>query len=617
PPPPPPPPPAAVNRGAQVDVLDRLDWGMNGLTRNYISKFWQSSGWKIALLGILGLSIGLRFWGLDRFAALVFDEVYFAQFAYNYLHQIPFFDNHPPLGKYCIALGLWLSQFLQGVVQGMGQPIAAMLGHSGEAAVTVTDGFRGLTWGYRWLNALVGAGLPLVGAGLAWELTQRRGYTVLAALLLACDGLLLVESRYALINIYIMAFGLLGQWLFLRSLRANNRVRRSLSLLGAGILLGAAIAVKWNGLGFLLGLGGWGLVVGLGQAGAWLRSQIDRILRPPILPQTLFSPYLWRLVPPECSGSDCPGSDRPDSERAGSERADSERSLSDPRDFEAGVQPPARTVSSGPVSVGTVSRGDLGDPELPDRLLQLHWSDWVIYLGLVPFLFYRLVWVPHLALNSEFTFWQNQAQGLFSHASVGSGQEIHPYCSQWWGWPWLVRPVAYWYETVTDAGQTWVYDVHAIGNPVLWWVSSLTVLFAALILIYERWACFWCGVRRLWSRVVGNATPAPGLQWSIQPADRQLLTYLLVNLGANWLPWIGVSRCLFLYHYMAASIYGFLVLAWLLERWFYSSSLLFRVTASLVVVGVLWGLVYWLPIYLGLPLEESVFRSRIWFRSWY
>lgn len=58
------------------------------------------------LWGLLwGLSLGLRLWGLGRFEEFVFDEVYFAQFAWNYLHNVPFFDGHPPLGKYIIALG--------------------------------------------------------------------------------------------------------------------------------------------------------------------------------------------------------------------------------------------------------------------------------------------------------------------------------------------------------------------------------------------------------------------------------------------------------------------------------------------------------------------------------
>ncbi|KAB1987234.1 phospholipid carrier-dependent glycosyltransferase, partial [Haemophilus parainfluenzae] len=62
-------------------------------------------------LAILWLAaLGLRCWGLGWFHTLIFDEVYYVKFAVDYLNGKPFFDAHPPLGKYLIALGIWLSQ---------------------------------------------------------------------------------------------------------------------------------------------------------------------------------------------------------------------------------------------------------------------------------------------------------------------------------------------------------------------------------------------------------------------------------------------------------------------------------------------------------------------------
>ncbi|MBF2098936.1 MAG: phospholipid carrier-dependent glycosyltransferase, partial [Gloeomargaritaceae cyanobacterium C42_A2020_066] len=90
---------------------------------------------------IWGLSLAVRFWGLNRLDPLVFDEVYYAKFAQDYLTGTPFFDAHPPLGKYLIALGIRLGGF---------NPI-----------------------GYRWLNALVGSLVPLVTGALAYRLSGR------------------------------------------------------------------------------------------------------------------------------------------------------------------------------------------------------------------------------------------------------------------------------------------------------------------------------------------------------------------------------------------------------------------------------------------------------------
>ncbi|NJL84952.1 MAG: phospholipid carrier-dependent glycosyltransferase [Leptolyngbyaceae cyanobacterium SM1_1_3] len=157
-------------------------------------------------IGLVGLFIGsavFRFWGLARFNVLVYDEFYFAKFANYYLTSTPFLDGHPPLGKYLIALGIWLSQF---------NPF----GYS--VRTTVPEfGFDLPTVSYRWMNALVGSGIPVLVALLAYQLSHRYRYALIAGLLTALDGLLLVESRYALINIYLLTFGLLGQIFFFGS----------------------------------------------------------------------------------------------------------------------------------------------------------------------------------------------------------------------------------------------------------------------------------------------------------------------------------------------------------------------------------------------------------------
>jgi dolichyl-phosphate-mannose--protein O-mannosyl transferase len=56
------------------------------------------------MAGVFLLAAGLRFWGLNRFNTLVFDEAYYAKYGNNYLTHTFFADAHPPLGKYLIAL---------------------------------------------------------------------------------------------------------------------------------------------------------------------------------------------------------------------------------------------------------------------------------------------------------------------------------------------------------------------------------------------------------------------------------------------------------------------------------------------------------------------------------
>ena len=69
-----------------------------------------------------------------------------------------------------------------------------------------------------------------------------------------------VESRYALLNVHLVLLGLTGHWLWLKAtapFQKQTPVRNRCLRAACGICLGAAIAVKWNALGYLLSLIIW------------------------------------------------------------------------------------------------------------------------------------------------------------------------------------------------------------------------------------------------------------------------------------------------------------------------------------------------------------------------
>ncbi|MEB3268887.1 MAG: phospholipid carrier-dependent glycosyltransferase, partial [Leptolyngbya sp.] len=205
--------------------------------------------WPWGWLGLLTLlNVALRWGAIAHPPTLVFDEVYYAQFGLNYLQGQPFFDVHPPLGKYLIALSIRL--FYQ-------------LFPDGTAIAALTpETLNPLS--YRWLNGLIGAAAPLLASWVAWEWSRnsprRRLFTLLTGLLTSLDGFALVESRLALLHPALVAAGLisLGAWGRSRFAQTGLQAWGWRSLCGLG--LGAAMAVKWNGAGYGLALGlvtGW------------------------------------------------------------------------------------------------------------------------------------------------------------------------------------------------------------------------------------------------------------------------------------------------------------------------------------------------------------------------
>jgi dolichyl-phosphate-mannose--protein O-mannosyl transferase len=486
-------------------------------------------------LGLLGLLIGslaLRFWGLERFNTLVFDEVYYVKFAHNYLTQTPFFDGHPPLSKYLIAIGIWIGNQL---------PI-------GREAVNSEAGAAYSTWSYRWLNALLGALIPLVVSGIAYQLTRRRSYALLAGGLTALDGMGLVESRYALNNVHLLLLGLLGLWFLLLALDRVSPIARSGWLIASGVAFGASASIKWNGLWFLLG-----------AYGVWAAAWVVRWAR-----------SLDTTTPPEVAWTE------PEHDRS-------------------------------PLS----------------RLTRISWWQLLLNLAVIPFVTYFLIWLPHLQLNAKAGIWQDfwtlQQQILEYHQRVGSDPTVHPYCSTWFSWLVMWRPVAYFYQ-VTAAGAPLpdgkstlvpsegrvIYDVHSMGNPILWWLSTAAIAIVLLVLI-QHWV-EWVMLKRQNSLAAQRS--------ELAPIDLWLLVFLAVNYLANLLPWVRVSRCVFLYHYMGASIFAMMALAWFVDRWLRMNEPRFRMMGISVLLLVFLGFWFWLPVYLGLPLTPAEFRLRMIFPTW-
>lgn len=475
----------------------------------------------IGMTSVFLLSFALRFWGLGRFNTLVFDEIYYAKFANDYLTRTPFFNAHPPLSQYIIALGIWLGSHFP----------------FGNDTVNGLTGSMRSPFSYRWLNALTGSFIPLVVAGIAYQLTHRRSYAFIASLFVAADGLFLVESRYALNNVYLVILGLLGQWYLLMALSAQKRKRWGWLAL-AGIWFGASASIKWNGLWFLLG-----------AYMIWAAAWVMRWARLAVKSQE-----------PENS--------------------------------------------------------DLKVQKMPlQNLTQLNFLHILVNLAIIPALVYSVIWIPHLELNPKPNFWDMQKEILLYHERIGDGPKVHPYCSRWYTWPLMLRPVAYFYETARNTSDTVpaypplpagvgkvIYDVHAMGNPVLYLLSTVAIFLLLLLL-----------AKRLFEGAGWKSTPTPST-W--------ILLYLVLNYVANLLPWVPVTRCTFLYHYMGASVFAALALAWIVDTWLHSFKPSLRGAGVTVIFLILLAFVFWMPIYLGLPLSAEEYQIRMirieigWLPSW-
>lgn len=166
-----------------------------------------------------------RLWQLDFPRAIVFDEVYFRQFAADYLNGNFFFDIHPPFVKLVFAGIATLFHLSASQVQS-GDPGGMIL---------------------RVLPALAGAALVPLLYVIIRQLGLGRRMAAFGALLVVADNALLVESRFVLMDSLLLLFGMgaFSAYLFLRRLTGRWRW---LWVVVVAILLGMLVSTKWTGL---------------------------------------------------------------------------------------------------------------------------------------------------------------------------------------------------------------------------------------------------------------------------------------------------------------------------------------------------------------------------------
>jgi dolichyl-phosphate-mannose--protein O-mannosyl transferase len=178
-----------------------------------------SRDWLYALgFGALGLI--LRLWNLDSPKGKIFDEIYYATNAQSLLESGVEIDSesglaqfivHPPTGKWLIAIGIKLFGYNE--------------------------------FGWRFAAAIVGSISIILMYFTAKKLFNNRLLSVLAASLISMDGLHLVHSRIALLDIFLLFFIQIAVLAFL-----HNRYWLS------ALTLGLACSVKWSGLYVLIAL---------------------------------------------------------------------------------------------------------------------------------------------------------------------------------------------------------------------------------------------------------------------------------------------------------------------------------------------------------------------------
>lgn len=204
----------------------------------------------------------------------------------------------------------------------------------------------------------------------------------------------------------------------------------------------------------------------------------------------------------------------------------------------------------------------------------------MIFFVLVPVVIYALSYLPwtKCAGQSWQTVWNNQFDMYDYHSKLDAE---HGYSSPWYEWLIMVKPMVFYrQETVTGGIST----IATFGNPVIWWGGLIAIIAMAITGIREKSKEAW---------IIG-------------------CSYL-----AQILPWVFVTRIVFIYHYFNCT--PFLILA--LLYWYQK-----RTPSSKVQKGIVWGaigcacvlFVLFYPVLSGAEVPWGFVQQWLcWFPQWY
>ena len=558
-------------------------------------------------------------------AEKVFDEIYFARAAEEYLKGLYIYENtHPPLTKLIITFSTMLFGGL----------------HGGDNA-----------HGWRFLDVVFGGIAVSLLYVFAKRLTRSTLFAAFAAVLFIADGMHFVQSRIATPEGIVVVFALGALYAFYRYWIASQSVVRAYepqTLLRAGISFGAAVVLgfitsallNWIAVGStasvitfgVLFTSGWYLVMRLYVVPKYVLPAQGEHVSYPEGTQLFRGTGTARMVTPDgrIVGKDLVEREE---EATMTYRRDGTVAYATP-DGSAVYSPGVVTDDDGEVEEGKHATGWLvAFTVMLGALVASKWYGVMAY-G-VSFLVIAGVWSQRFWREGKTKLWGNPSgfrldvtiaaiaflsmavylcawiPDLLRHTHDGSINTLrdlvyrqysmyeyhdtlkatHPYASAWWQWPLDLRPIAYYWHDfrsgalINSANACCVAEIISLPNPLILWFGLATVPLVGFLAWRER---------------------------------NKGYALLVIAYLFQWLPWARSPRITFAYHFYVDVPIIILCNVIILQRLWQMNTesgearTLTRIGICGYIAAVVLAFVWFYPVLAGVPLHWSDWHGRMW-----
>ncbi|WP_183354869.1 phospholipid carrier-dependent glycosyltransferase [Geomonas silvestris] len=205
----------------------------------------------------------------------------------------------------------------------------------------------------------------------------------------------------------------------------------------------------------------------------------------------------------------------------------------------------------------------------------------LVAFGAIPAAIYLLAYLPFLALpgpgHGLADVVRLQEHMLNYHRTL---KAVHPFSSAWWTWPLDLRPV--WMFTGPGNAAGTVSTIACFGNPAIFWLSLPAVAGAGILAFRRRDA---------------------------------RLGIVLVALLFQYLPWVGINRLAFIYHFFSSVPFVIMCLVATLKAVELPGRGARLVACGYLALATGFFLCFF-PVLSGLPVQEQYLAQLRWLPSW-
>ncbi len=205
----------------------------------------------------------------------------------------------------------------------------------------------------------------------------------------------------------------------------------------------------------------------------------------------------------------------------------------------------------------------------------------VLFFVVIPLVICFLSYIPYFGADGDAsavkTFIDNQAYMLKYHSGL---DDTHTFASKWYTWPAVVRPMWY-FGAKMLAYEGLCSTIVAMGNPVIWWFGSfcMAILLIKLKKSRDEW-------------------------------------FVLIAFLSQYLPWVFITRPVFIYHFFASVPFIILALVFVLKGLAEKFKYGWVAAATLLMAAAILFCMFY-PVLSGAVCGRGyVLNVLSWFKSW-